>query len=120
MAAAAAINDLGNWLTSVSRRAVAETPLSPLPDVPGRPCPACSRPLAQAMIGQTICIDLCDGHGAWFDRGEAERVVVAVRNPGAARVKSGPQESGSSGWEGVAVGAEILGCFVEILGGLAS
>lgn len=116
MAAAAAINDLGNWLTSVSRRAMEATSLSPLPDVPGRPCPACSRPLTQAMIGQTICIDLCDGHGAWFDRGEAERVVVAIRNPPAPQASGAPKESGSSAWEGIAAGAEILGCFVEILG----
>ena len=70
-------------------------------------------------MGQgAVSIDYCDAHGTWFDRGEIERVIWAVRSPAGNAQESSTEESSSSG-DGVVVGLEILGVCVELLAGLA-
>jgi Zn-finger nucleic acid-binding protein len=47
------------------------------------PCPACAAPLRpyvtdEAKQGVRVELDVCPGHGAWFDRGEAWKLLQAV------------------------------------------
>lgn len=121
-AAASAIEQLGDKLTEISRAAVAGTFVSPPPDIPNRTCPVCSKPLTQGMIGKLVCIDVCAEDGTWFDRGEAEWVVAAVRDPDlAAQGRTRRSLSSSSrapfadDMKGVTLGAS----FAEVLAKLA-
>lgn len=51
----------------------------PQPDRQGRACPDCQAPLAATRVHDAgVLIDLCDGHGAWFDPRELRAVIEAL------------------------------------------
>lgn len=55
-----------------------------LDDVRYRPCPVCRKLMNRANFSDRsgIIIDLCRGHGTWFDRDELRRIVEFIRAGG--------------------------------------
>ncbi len=58
----------------------------------GRNCPRCGKEmvLAQALTEPPVELDVCrSGHGAWFDKGELEKVLSSIRGEPVAEALSG-------------------------------
>lgn len=52
------------------------------PDLRARcPCPICRAPMQVVQVAGGIDLDVCDTHGAWFDRDELRRFIAALRSP---------------------------------------
>jgi Zn-finger nucleic acid-binding protein len=77
-----------------SHSAKARRPVDQAPD--GLSCPVCNGTLRRHRIeGAWLDVDICDAHGTWYDRGEIERVIVAMQRTGADDWRPLPQRSGS-------------------------
>jgi Zn-finger nucleic acid-binding protein len=63
-------------------------------------CPRCRQSMRRVVAGD-VEVDLCDAHGAWFDRGELARVKAALQAQVAAHPTSPPSPSPSSSSSGL-------------------
>lgn len=54
------------------------------------PCPVCRRTMLTTRVAGDVELDICDDHGAWFDRNELRRFIDALdaQRPGGARKKA--------------------------------
>lgn len=80
------------------------------PDVRKRiACPVCGKPMTTTQVAGAVDLDVCDEHGAWFDRDELRRFIDALetqRSSGASPKRSKQKSLASSAAiGGVAVGA---------------
>lgn len=59
-----------------------------------RPCPTCKKIMNRENFGHRsgVIIDVCKGHGVWFDRGELHSVLVFVDGGGLERARQKEQE----------------------------
>jgi Zn-finger nucleic acid-binding protein len=60
-------------------------------------CPQCKKPMLRTRVGH-VEVDVCTGHGTWFDRDELARVAQAI-----ARARAGDREPES----GRVIGPEL-------------
>jgi Zn-finger nucleic acid-binding protein len=74
-----------------------EKPREPLD--PGRPqrywpCPECRRLMNRQNFARVsgVLVDVCRGHGVWFDEGELRRIVEFIRGGGMARSRERERE----------------------------
>jgi len=69
---------LGTASTSPAR------PVSPTASVNYVPCPECSQLMNRVNFARCsgVIIDVCKGHGTWFDRDELSRIVEFIRGGG--------------------------------------
>jgi Zn-finger nucleic acid-binding protein len=53
------------------------------------PCPQCSKLMNRSNFGHRsgVVIDVCKGHGAWFERGELARVLAFIEDGGLERAR---------------------------------
>jgi Zn-finger nucleic acid-binding protein len=58
------------------------------------PCPECTKLMNRSNFGHRsgVIIDVCKGHGAWFERGELSRVLTFVEDGGLERARIEEQE----------------------------
>jgi Zn-finger nucleic acid-binding protein len=82
---------------SASLAASAGAPSAPpvrLGDVRYRRCASCQRLMNRVNFGRVsgVVIDLCKGHGVWFDPGELTRVLTFVANGGLDRMRESDAE----------------------------
>jgi Zn-finger nucleic acid-binding protein len=63
-------------------------------DVRYRRCAACQKMMNRVNFGHVsgIVIDLCKGHGVWFDPGELRGVLAFVSNGGLERMRASEEE----------------------------
>jgi Zn-finger nucleic acid-binding protein len=63
-------------------------------DVRYRRCAACQKMMNRVNFGRVsgIVIDLCKGHGVWFDPGELRSVLAFVSNGGLERMRASEEE----------------------------
>jgi len=66
----------------------------PAPAVPGRvagywPCPECRRLMNRQNFARVsgVLVDVCRGHGVWFNEGELHRIVEFIRGGGIDRAR---------------------------------
>ncbi len=59
------------------------------------PCPQCRALMHRRNFGRTsgVIVDVCTGHGLWFDRGELPRVLAFVAGGGLERAESRQREA---------------------------
>jgi Zn-finger nucleic acid-binding protein len=110
------------------------------PDVRGAcACPVCSKPMHCVKVAGSVDLDVCDEHGAWFDRNELRRFIDALSTQkqskkknakkvaaigaaaavGTAAVVAADDDKIETALEVADVGFSLLEVFGEILGGLA-
>ncbi len=70
------------------------TPAVRLGDVHYRRCAACQKLMNRVNFGRVsgVVIDLCKGHGVWFDGGELQRAIAFVANGGLERMRESEAE----------------------------
>jgi Zn-finger nucleic acid-binding protein len=58
------------------------------------PCPECSKLMNRSNFGHRsgVLIDVCKGHGAWFERGELARVLSFIDEGGLERARADEQQ----------------------------
>lgn len=63
-------------------------------DVHYRRCAACQKMMNRVNFGRVsgIVIDLCKGHGVWFDPGELRSILAFVSNGGLERMRASEEE----------------------------
>jgi Zn-finger nucleic acid-binding protein len=54
------------------------------------PCPECRRLMNRKNFARVsgIVVDVCKGHGVWFNRGELRRIVEFIRGGGMSRARA--------------------------------
>jgi Zn-finger nucleic acid-binding protein len=59
-----------------------------------RPCPQCSKLMNRSNFGHRsgVLIDVCKGHGTWFERGELARVLAFIEDGGLERARAEEME----------------------------
>lgn len=71
-------------------------PVAPprLGDVRYRRCASCQHLMNRVNFGRVsgVVIDLCKGHGVWFDPGELQRILTFVANGGLERMRESEAE----------------------------
>jgi Zn-finger nucleic acid-binding protein len=104
-------------VSAVSQHVSGQARWQMAPNVPGRPCPACRAPLAPSTFG-SVHLDMCPGHGTWFDRDELTRVMVEVQNRPPPPPEPRASQASSDG-VGTVVAVGIFEVLLEIVAGLA-
>ncbi len=58
------------------------------------PCPACARLMNRLNFARCsgVLVDVCKGHGLWFDRDELRQIVAFVRDGGLTRARRNERE----------------------------
>lgn len=76
----------GAWLPALAAQRLIADPFGPLADLPRLPtgnhalrCPGCRAELERRRVAD-IEIDVCPGHGAWFDHQEIDRIRGAAEH----------------------------------------
>jgi Zn-finger nucleic acid-binding protein len=71
-----------------------KAPAVRLGDVRYRRCPGCQKLMNRVNFGRVsgVVIDLCKGHGVWFDPGELQRVLAFVAGGGLERMRESEAE----------------------------
>jgi Zn-finger nucleic acid-binding protein len=103
-------------------------------------CPICSKPMHCVKVAGSVDLDVCDDHGAWFDRHELRRfidalsekkpgkkgnakkkaaIVGAAAAVGTAAVVAADDDKVETALEVADVGFSVLEVFGEILGAIA-
>jgi Zn-finger nucleic acid-binding protein len=74
-----------------------------------RPCPTCGHLMNRKNFGGTsgIIVDVCTGHGTFFDAGELPRVLEFVRRGGLAKARQALQSSAPTSSPSTRLGAEL-------------
>ena len=92
------VTTLDAEVVSAAGMAAAQAPARP--DLRGpATCPGCQKVMAVQKLACGVVIDICDQHGAWFDRDELSQFVGALATQ---RKKAGIPT-------GVVVGAAVVG-----------
>jgi Zn-finger nucleic acid-binding protein len=68
----------------------ATIPAAPLAAVHYLSCPRCKKTMNRTNFGHRsgVIIDVCKGHGAWFDSGELRRVLLFVESGGLEKARA--------------------------------
>jgi Zn-finger nucleic acid-binding protein len=69
-----------------------------LDDVHYVPCPACGALMNRVNFAHTsgVIVDVCKGHGTWFDRDELRRIVEFIRDGGLERARQRERDQWAS------------------------
>lgn len=68
---------------------------APAPPASYVPCPICRRLMNRMNFARSsgVIVDVCKGHGVWFDRDELSRIVAFVRGGGLDRARTRERET---------------------------
>jgi Zn-finger nucleic acid-binding protein len=71
-----------------------ETPPASRPPQRYWPCPECRRLMNRQNFAHVsgVIVDVCKGHGVWFDQGELQRIVEFIRRGGMERARAREME----------------------------
>jgi len=75
---------------TVVLEAASSGPEAPPPAAPRYwPCPECRRLMNRQNFARVsgIIVDVCKGHGVWFNRGELRRIIEFIRDGGMSRAR---------------------------------
>jgi Zn-finger nucleic acid-binding protein/ribosomal protein L32 len=77
-----------------TRFAAPETPLDPHRRQGYWPCPECRRLMNRQNFARVsgVVVDVCRGHGVWFNEGELRRIVEFIRGGGMERARAREKE----------------------------
>jgi Zn-finger nucleic acid-binding protein len=65
------------------------------------PCPECGQLMNRANFARCsgVVVDLCKGHGTWFDRDELQRIVEFIRDGGLQTARTREKEQLKDEWQ---------------------
>jgi len=115
-----AVKTLDQKIEEMSQRAASHATDRPALE-PRIDCPVCKKRMPRVHVGRAaIALDICAAHGTWFDRGELETVMEALRPRAALQMIDVPDFRKGTMTPGADTAGLIAGGAFVVLGALAT